>query len=279
MLKKTGFMFVGVCLLSVMAGCGMFPDVPDIPGIGEGEDVSDTITHDLTIEYDLAVYSVYSSSAGYDDSQEEFISHLKEEGYEGADMDGVDQTFFIQYGDGTSAGGELYEAEDHYLYFYITGEDDSSTIYTVEANKDDYEAYIEGDADEGQLDDDNDNGDNDKVLVPDDDTVSGEELPDLPRYEGAVMVEYNRLTSEEETEILIEYLVEADWETVFNHYQNALDDHWTIDEWQKVEAGDDVGGMFIAYYEDSYGLTMNIVPEDENEEVTRIHIYASEYHD
>ncbi len=41
--------------------------------------------------------------------------------------------------------------------------------------------------------------------------------------------------------------------------------------------GEGEGGQFIAYFEDTYGLTIGIEYEDEAAGVVRIHLYATEY--
>jgi len=153
----------------------------------------------------------------------------------------VAQSFFIQYVDPTSAGGTLYEDGENCLYVYLSGDEDSATVYTVGASKDDYEGYMEGDLDEGQIDED-DNGDkNDEDLVPDEATATGDEPPELARDPEAVMVEHVEFVQEEATEYSIEYLVEADWEDVFAHYQDELEANRDVDDWQKATSGEDVG--------------------------------------
>ncbi len=274
--KRLGTLLFLALFVTMIAGCDLvddIPDIPDIPGIGEGEDISDDITHELTVEYDLATYSLYTSTLDYEETETEFTAYLADEGYTEVDDEEVDQSFFIQYGDGTQAGGSLYEDDDHYLYVYMTVGEEGGSIYTVGTTKENYEGYKEGDLDEGQLDDDDDDPDEDPV--PDEDTVEGEEIPDLERYPGAVMVRHDKVVVENETEYFIEYLVEGDLADVYAYYEEELEAAWDIeDRW--LVPGEE--GMFIAYLGDAYGLTLAIEIEDDELDVIRIHVYASEYH-
>ncbi len=166
----------------VVSGCDLIPDVTDVidvPGFEAGEDISEDITHNLTVTYDLATYTLYTSTVDYESTQAQFEAYLEGEGYEEADEDDIDRAFFIQYGDGTKAGGTVYETDDYYLYVYMTIGDDGGSIYTVGTSKENYEGYMEGELDEGQIDDDAD-----QDIVPDDDVVEGEELPGFDVMKG-----------------------------------------------------------------------------------------------
>jgi|GEM_PF-3103961 len=277
--RRFGIFLFFVLFITMLSACGQvpdIPDIPDIPGIGEGEDVSDDITHEMTIEYDLATYSLYTSMLDYEETEEEFAAYLEDQGYTLADEEEVDKSFFIQYGDGTSAGGAVYEEDDYYLYVYITGDADGAMVYTVGTTKENYEGYKEGDLDEGQLDDEDNDEDPDEDPVPEEDTAEGEEIPDLDRHPGAVMVSHTKVVLEDETDYYIEYLVEGDLRDVFDFYEDELEAAWVIDD-QWFVAGE--GGQFIAYLGDAYGLTLAVELEDEEMDIIRIHVYASEYHD
>ena len=270
--KRFGILLFFVLFITMLSACGRVPDIPDIPGIGEGEDVSDDITHEITIEYDLATYSLYTSMLDYEATEEEFAVYLENQDYTLVDEEEVDKSFFIQYGDGTSAGGTVYEENDYYLYVYITEDADGAMVYTVGTTKENYEGYKEGDLDEGQIDDE----DSDEDPVPVEDTAEGEEIPDLDRYPGAVMVSHTKVVLADETEYHIEYLVESDLKDVFDHYQDELEAAWDIEDQFFI---DGEGGQFIAYLGDAYGLTLAVELEDEEMDIIRIYVYASEYHD
>lgn len=270
--KRFGILLFLLLFITMLSACGRVPDIPDIPGIGEGEDVSDDITHEITIEYDLAAYSLYTSMLDYEATEEEFAAYLENQGYTLVDEEEVDKSFFIQYGDGTSAGGTVYEENDYYLYVYITEDTDGAMVYTVGTTKENYEGYKEGNLDEGQIDDE----DSDEDPVPVEDTIEGEEIPNLERYPNSVMVSHTKVVLADETEYYIEYLVQGDLRDVFGFYEGELEAAWIIDDQWFVEGE---AGQFIAYLGDAFGLTLVVELEDEELDIIRIYLYASEYHD
>ncbi len=217
-MKLRMVLFIGLLLpmVLIVSACDGLPDIPDIGGDAE---VPDGITSTLSHTYELATYNVYTSSYDYETTEDEFLAYIEDSGYTLAtDDDAMNYSFFMQYGD-TSSGGNVFEDDEHYKYVYITGTDESVTVITVEATKDDYQRYVDGNGEDNGTDNDNDT----HATLPDND-VSGEDNEFIERYPDSVRISYLQYTDGNKEITYYEYLTDGDVSNVKDYYLDAIND-------------------------------------------------------